>query len=78
MTYFNEASIMYIFLTLDIRGINNIRLISNPIHAPSHELEETDTNTPLTQVISNRIFVELLGIREESVILYLWGMNPLA
>jgi len=24
------------------------------------------------------IFVELLGIRDESVILYLWGMNPLA
>jgi len=22
--------------------------------------------------------VKLLGIREESVILYLWGMNPLA
>ena len=25
------------------------------------------------KVISKRIFVELLGIREESVILYLWG-----
>jgi hypothetical protein len=27
---------------------------------------------------SRRIFVDLLSIREESVILYLWGMNPLA
>jgi hypothetical protein len=54
------------------------RLISNPIHAPSHELEDTDTNTPPTKVISKRIFVELLGIREECVILCLWGMNPLA
>ena len=35
-------------------------------------------NTPPTRVISKRIFVEFLGIREESVILYLWGMNPLA
>jgi hypothetical protein len=78
MKYFNEASVLYIFLTLDIKGINDIRLISSPIHAPSHELEDTDTNTPLTKVISKRIFVELLDIIEESVILYLWGMNPLA
>jgi hypothetical protein len=85
---FNEVSVLYIFLTLDIRGINDIRLISGPIHAPrlisghihapSHELEGTYTNTPPTKVISKRILVELLGIREESVILYLWGMNPLA
>jgi hypothetical protein len=38
--------------------------------------------TPLllsaTRVINKRILVELLGIREESVILYLCGMNPLA
>jgi hypothetical protein len=78
MKYFSEASVLYIFLTLDIRGINDIRLISNPIHAPSHELDEMDTNIPPTRVVSKRIFVELLGIREESVILYLWGMSPLA
>jgi hypothetical protein len=53
-------------------------VISKPIHAPSHELEDTDTNTPPTKVISKRIFVELLGITEESVILYLWDMNPLS
>ena len=69
--YFNEASVLYMFLTLNIKGINDIRLISNPIHAPSHELEDTDTNTPPTRVISKMILVELLGIREESVILYL-------
>jgi len=33
------------------------------IHAPYHELEDTDTNTPPTKVISKRILVELLGIR---------------
>jgi hypothetical protein len=77
MKNFNEASVLYIFLTLDISGMNDIRLISSPIHAPSHEFEDTNTNIPLTRVISNRILVELLGIREESVI-YLWGMNPLA
>jgi len=78
MKYLNEASVLYMFLTLDIKGINYIRLISSPIHAPSHELEDTDTNIPPTKVISRRTFVELLGIREESVILYSWGMNPLA
>jgi hypothetical protein len=69
--YFNEASVLYIFLTLDIRGMNDIRLISSPIHVPSHEFEDTDTNTPLTKVISNRILVELLGIREDSVYFFL-------
>ena len=78
MKYFNEASVLYMFLTLDIKGMNDIRLISRPIHAPNHELDDTDTNTPPTKVTSRRIFVELLGIREENVILYLWGMNPLA
>ena len=76
--YFSEASVLYMFLMLDIRGINDIRLISRPIHAPSHELEDTDTNTPPTKVVSKRILVEFLGIREERLMLYLWGMNPLA
>jgi hypothetical protein len=53
-------------------------LLSRPIHAPSHELEDKDTNKSPTKIISKRILVELLDIREESVILYLWGMNPLA
>ena len=52
--------------------MNDIRLNPRPIHAPSHE-----TNTPPTKVTSKRILVELLGIREESVILCLRGMNPL-
>jgi len=51
------------FLTLDIRGRNDIRLISRPNHAPSHELEDIDTNTPLTKLVSKKILVELLGIR---------------
>jgi len=50
MKYFNEASVLYMFLTLDIRGMNDIRLISRPIHAPNHEFEDTDTNTPPTRV----------------------------
>jgi len=67
MKYFNDASVLYMFLTLDIKGINDIRLISSPIHAPCHELEDTDTNILPTKVINKRIFVEFLGTREESV-----------
>lgn len=77
MKYFSEASVLYMFLTLDIRGIKDIRLISNPIHAPSHELEDTDTNTPLTKVVNNRILVEFLGIREESFTLFM-GYEPIS
>ena len=36
------------------------------------------SNTLPTKVISKRILDELLGIREESVIPYLWGMKQLA
>jgi hypothetical protein len=75
--YFSEVSVLYMFLTLDISEINDIKLISRPVHAPSHELEDTDTNTPPTKVVSKRILVEFLAIREESFILYLWGMSPL-
>jgi hypothetical protein len=57
--------------TLAIREVNNVRLISRPIHAPSHELEDTDTDTPPTILIIKGNLVELLGIREESVINYL-------
>ena len=72
MKYFNVASILYIFVTLDMRGINDSRLISRPIHAPSHELEDTNTKTSLIKVVDKRILVELLGIREESCLLYLF------
>ena len=54
MKYFNDASVMCMFLTLDIREIYDIRFISKPIHAPRHELENTDTNAPPTKVMSKR------------------------
>jgi hypothetical protein len=65
-------SMVIMFLTLDIIGINDIRLIFRPIQTASHELENRDTNTPPIRSMSKRILVELLGIREESVILDLW------
>jgi hypothetical protein len=62
----------------DISGINDIRLISNPLQAPSHEFDEIEIKIPPINVVVSRIFVLLLGIREESCILYGWDMNPLA
>jgi hypothetical protein len=46
--------------------MNNIRLISNPIKAPSHEFDEIETKIPPINVVDRRIFVGLLGIREKS------------
>jgi hypothetical protein len=74
--YFSEDSLFFMFLTLDIREMNDIRLISRPIHAPNHELQDTDTDKHLTKVVSERIFVELLDIREESV--YSRGYEPIS
>jgi hypothetical protein len=45
---------------------------------PQANKERTRNNKMSTQWDPISILVELLGIREESVILYLWGMNPLA
>ena len=47
MKYFNDASVLYVFLTLDIRRMNDIKLISRPIRAPSHELEDTEDTSPI-------------------------------
>jgi hypothetical protein len=49
----------------NISGINGIRLTSNPIQAPSHEFDEIEIKKPPINVV-DRIFVGLLGIREES------------
>jgi len=32
MKYFNDASVLYMFLTLEIKGINDFRLICSPTH----------------------------------------------
>jgi len=76
--YFSDASVLYMFLTLDIRGINDIRLISRPIHAPSHELEDTDTNTPPTKVVSKRILVEFLGMQRREFNALFMGYEPIS
>jgi hypothetical protein len=70
--------VFYMFLTLGIRGKSDIRLIYSRIHAPSHELDDTHTNIPLTRVTTNRTLVELLGIREESFVFLFIGYEPIS
>jgi hypothetical protein len=62
--YFIEASVVYTLLCINIIGINDSKLISNPIHAPNHELDDTEIKTPTINVVDRKIFVELLDIRE--------------
>ena len=63
----NEASVLYIFVTLHIRGINDVRFVPKPVHVPSSELEGTDINTSFIKAVNRRILADLLGIREETV-----------
>ena len=67
MKYFSEASVLYMFLTLDIKGMNDIRLISSPIHAPNHELDDTDTNTPPTKVRGSNMAASVAVIRDRVI-----------
>jgi hypothetical protein len=67
MKYFIEASVVYTLLCINIIGMNDSKLISSPIHAPNHELDDTEIKIPTIRVPDRRIFVELLGIREERI-----------
>jgi len=53
------------FLTLDVRGVNDVRLISRPVHAPSHELEDIGTDTPLTKIV-RRFWLSYWALEKES------------
>lgn len=67
------------FLVLSIRGINDNKLISKPIHAPNHELDEIEIIVPPIKVDRKRVFVGLLCIKKKrNNCLYKWDMNPLA
>lgn len=65
--YFSEASVERRLFVFVIKGIKDNKLISNPIHAPNHELAETEINVPLTKVMKNKNLVGLLSIREKRV-----------
>lgn len=71
--YFNEASVD-IKLLLFIRGINDNKLISNPIQAPSQELDETVIIVPVIRIKKNIILAELLKIKKKRVGTFISGV----
>jgi hypothetical protein len=50
-----------------MRGINDIKLISNPIQAPSQDDEEIVINVPEIKIMKNIILEELLKIKKKRI-----------
>jgi hypothetical protein len=59
---------------LIIKGINDNKLISNPIHAPNQEFEEIVINVPLINVIKNNNLDEFLKIKKKRIITFINGV----
>jgi hypothetical protein len=57
---------VHIFLTLDIKRINDIRMISGLIYSPSHELDDTEINTPPNKVIIKKISLSYWALDSRS------------
>lgn len=53
--YFIVDSDEKILFVLEIRGINLIKLISNPIHAPIQDDDEIEISVPEINTVKNKI-----------------------
>lgn len=56
--YLREASEANKLLELEIRGINLIKLISNPIQAPNQELDEIEIMVLIIRINKKNILFE--------------------
>lgn len=56
-------------MILDNKGINDKRLISNPIHNLNHELAEIDKIVPKKIIKENKIFDIFFNILKKDLIL---------
>ena len=63
--YFKAASDDKVLLLLIINGINDNKLISSPIQALNHELDEMEIRVPLTKVNKNNSLAEFLKIKKK-------------
>lgn len=72
--YFNEASVDIKLLLSLIKGIKDNKLISKPIQAPNHELEETVIIVPIIKIKKNKILDELLKIKKKRIITFINGV----
>lgn len=61
-------------LVLIIKGINDIKLISNPIQAPNQELEETVIIVLLIKVRKNNNLAEFLNIKKKRIKTFINGV----
>lgn len=59
---------------LIIKGINDNKLISSPIQAPSQELDEIVIKVPLIKVIINNILAEFLKIKKKRTKTFINGV----
>lgn len=57
-----------------MRGIKDNKLISNPIQAPNHELEEIVIIEPRNKINRNIIFDELLKIKKKRIKTFINGV----
>lgn len=71
--YFNEDSLDIKLLSF-IRGINDNKLISNPIQAPNHELAEIVIIVLIIKIKKNIIFDELLKIKKKRIKTFMSGV----
>ena len=72
--YFKEASDDIKLFVLIIKGINDNKLISNPIHAPSQDVDEIVTSVPLIRVIKNSNLDEFLKIKKKRIKTFISGV----
>lgn len=72
--YFNLLSeVIKFFLPSFIKGINESKLISNPIHAPNQELEEIVIKEPEINIIK-KILLEIFLIKKKRIITFISGV----
>lgn len=72
--YFKLLSeVIKFFLPSFIRGINESKLISNPIQAPNQELAEIVINDPKINIIK-KILLEIFLIKKKRIITFISGV----
>lgn len=72
--YFREASVDIKLFDSFIRGINDNKLISRPIHALSHEFEDTVKSVPSIRIDKNKILEEFLKIKKKRTRTFMSGV----
>ena len=65
--YFSEASVVIKFLALFIIGMKANKLISNPIQAPNHVVEDTVIRVPKNRVKINKGLETFLIIKKKRI-----------